>query len=647
MLKKITCLIICFYLFTTAITASAQQQDRLQVIKQKLDELATDVPGLNQKVQLLVTGVSIHEYLNAIARSNNLSISSDPGLNFSISDTFTGVSASNILLLLAQKYNLDIAVVGSIINITPYRDPNQFLKPPPKELGVKYNGANNTLSLSLTNDSLAAAAKKITQLSGKNIVVPGTLQGKIVTSYIADAPFEAALGKLAYANEIKMVHTADDFYLFQPLEENEEVYVNGDKNTGVRKSFRNNAGGGQPGGGGASGLFVRQVNGQKLISVDAVNSPIIDLVKRASQETGKNYSIYSDIKGAITLHVNDVSYDDLLTLLFKSTEYTFHSEKGIYVIGDRKLEGLRTFRAIHLQNRAIDTIVTMIPSEWKRGIEIKEFREQNTLLLSGSGAQIDEVEGFIKQMDVLVPVVLIEVTMIDVHKTRSVSTGISAGVSDSVKTGGTVLPGIDYTFGAKGVNDFLNSVGKATSLNLGHVVPNFYVRLQALENNNNIDVRSVPKLTALNGHSATLSIGSKRYYKNTTQNVIPSIQSAQSIFTNVYQEVNADLSIAIKPIVSGDDQVTLGIKINISDFTAIPTDGSPPPQAISKFETSLRVHSEDTIVLGGLERTETDDSGSGIPLLSRIPILKWIFSSRTRTNAKVVTVLFIKSTIIR
>lgn len=644
MVKKFTCLLCCFFILTGSLKLYAQQQDRIAIIKQRLDDLAGNVPGLNQKVQLLVTGVPIHEYLNAIARSNNLSISSDPGMNFSISDTFTGVTASNILVLLAQKYNLDITVIGSIINITPYKDPNQFLKPPPKEIGVKYNAANNTLSLSLANDSLPAVARKITQVSGKNIVVPGSLQNKMVTAYIADAPFDAALGKLAYANEIKMVHTADDFYLFQPLDENEEVYVNGDKNTAVRKTFRN---AGQQGTGAATGLFVRVVNGQKLISADAVNSPIIDLVKQASQETGKNYSIYSDIKGTITLHVNDVSYDALLSLLFKSTEYTFHADNGIYVIGDRKLEGLRTFRAIHLQNRAIDTILTMIPSDWKRGIEIKEFREQNTLLLSGSGAQIDEVEGFIKQLDVLVPVVMIEVTMIDVHKSRTVSTGISAGVSDSVKTGGTVLPGLDYTFGARGVNDFLNSVGKMTSLNLGHVVPNFYVRLQALEANNNIDVRSVPKLTALNGHSATLSIGSKRYYKNTTQNVIPSIQSAQSIFTNVYQEVNADLSIAIKPVVSGDDQVTLGIRVNISDFTSIPTDGSPPPQAISKFETSLRVHNEDTIVLGGLERTESDDSGSGIPLLSRIPILKWIFSSRSKTNSKVVTVLFIKSTIIR
>jgi type IV pilus assembly protein PilQ len=644
MYKKFTYLLLVCLFVSSAARLSAQQPDRIQAIQQKLDNLAGIVPGLNQKVQLLVTGVSIREYLNAISRSNNLSISSDPGLNFSIYDSFNSVTAANILVLLSKKYNLDIAVVGSIIYITPYRDPNQFLVPPPKDINAKYNPSDNSLSLSLENDSLASVAKKITLISGKNIVVPGALQNKRVSAFIANAPFETALEKLAYANEIKMVKTNDNFYLFQPLGENEELYVNGDKNTAVRKNFRNAA---QPGNGGATGLFSRMVNGQKLISADAVNSPIIDLVKQASQETGKSYSIYSDIKGSITLHVTDVSYDNFLSLLFKSTEYTFHSENGIYVIGDRKLEGLRTFKAVQLQNRSLDTIVTMIPAEWKRGVEIKEFREQNTLLLSGSSSQIAEMEAFIKQLDVLVPVVLIEVTMIDVHKTRNVATGLSIGVSDSVKTGGTVLPGLDYTFGARGVNDFLNSVGKMTSLNLGHVVPNFYVRLQALEANNNIDVRSVPKLTALNGHSAVLSIGSKRYYKNTTQNVIPSISSAQSIFTNVYQEVNADLSISIKPIVSGDDQVTLGIRVNISDFTAIPTDGSPPPQAISKFETSLRVHNEDTIVLGGLERTESDESGSGIPILSRIPILKWIFSSRSKTNSKVVTVLFIKSTIIR
>jgi type IV pilus assembly protein PilQ len=182
---------------------------------------------------------------------------------------------------------------------------------------------------------------------------------------------------------------------------------------------------------------------------------------------------------------------------------------------------------------------------------------------------------------------------------------------------------------------------------LGHVVPSFYVSLQASENKANTEIRSVPKVSTLNGHFATFSIGNSRWYKNTTSNVIPSSATSQTILSNTYTETKADLKIEIKPIVSGDDQVTLNIKVNISDFTSIPTDGSPPPTSNSNFQSIIRAHNEDTIVLGGIERTENDESGSGIPILSRIPILKYIFSSRSKTKAKVVTVVFIKPTIIR
>ena len=620
------------------------QQNRITAIQKKLDSLSKTVPGLNQKVQLNVVGGTIQQYLTGIASSNGLSISVDPKLNFAISDSYNDITASNILTFLAQKYSLDISVVGSIIYVTSYQDPAQFIKPAPKQINAKYNSADNTLSLAINNDSLVAVAKKITEVSGKNIVVPNSLQAKRVSGFIEAAPFETAMDKLAYANEIKVVKTNDNFFVFQPLDENEELYINGDKNTAVRRTFHPAAGNGNTG---ATGVFSRLVNGQKLISADAVNTPILSLVKQASQELGKSYSIYTDLKGAIDIHVSDITYDQFLDLLFRGTNYTFQNENNIYLIGDKSIEGLRTYKAIRLQNRSIDTIVNMIPSEWKKALEIKEFREQNTILLSGSIAHIKEAESLIKELDVLVPVVMIEVTMIDFHKTRTISTGITAGVSDSVKTGGTILPGVGFTFSATSVNSFLSSISKNTSINLGHVVPNFYVSLQALENNNNVDIRSVPKLSALNGHSAMLSLGSKRYYKDVTQNFYPSATTTASIFSNVYKEVNADLSIDIKPVVSGDDQVTLAIKVNVSDFTSIPTDGSPPPQSINKFETSLRVHNEDTILLGGIERTENDLTASGTPILSRIPILKWIFSSRTKTASKVTTVLFIKSTVLR
>jgi len=621
------------------------QQGRIQVIQKKLDSLSKTVPGLNQKVQLQIVGSTMQAYLLGISSSNGISISVDPRLNFPVSDSFNDVTASNILVFLAQKYSLDMAIVGSIIYVTPYQDPALLIKPPLKQIDAKYNASNNTLSLSLNNDSLQAVAKKITEVSGKNVVVPNALQDKRVNAFIEAAPFETAMDKLAYANGIKVVKTNDNFFIFQPLEDGEELYINGNKNTSVKRTFRPV----NPGtNGGSTQVFSRTVNGQKLLSADAVNAPIENLVKQASQELGKNYTIYTDIKRTIDIHVNDISYDDFLTLLFKGTNYTFQTENGIYLIGDRTIEGLRTSRSIQLQNRSIDTVMAMIPTEWKRGIEIKEFREQNTLILSGSIAQIKEVEAFINQLDKLVPVVLIEVTMIDFRKSRTVSTGISAGVADStVKTGGSILPGVDFTFSASSVNSFLTSISKFTSINLGHVVPNFYVGLHALENNSNVDIRSIPKLTAMNGHTASLSIGSQLYYKNSTQNLYPSASTSASVFTTQYIPVKADLSIDIKPIVSGDDQVTLGIKVNVSDFTSIPTDGSPPPQSISKFESSLRVHSEDTILLGGIERTENNLTASGTPLLSRIPIIKWLFSSRTKTASKVTTVLFIKSTILR
>lgn len=528
------------------------------------------------------------------------------------------------------------------MTITQYSPPEQSI--PVKEIRASYNAVGNRLGLELDNDSLVLVVRKISRVSGKNIVVPASLLTKKVTAFFTDAPFDTALEKLAYANDIKMVKTSDNMYIFQPLGESEELYINNDKNTSVRQTFKAVA----PGTGGNVGLFSRTLaNGQKLISVDASNAAIADLLRAASLEFNKNYFLYSELKGSITTRVTDMTFDNFLSSLFQSTEYTYRIENGVYLIGERRLEGLRASRVVQLQNRSIDTVQAMIPNEWRKGVEIREFREQNTLLLSGSGPQIAEIESFIKQLDQLVPQILIEVTLIDVRKNRNVKTGITAGTKDSVKAGGTILPGLDYTLSSRSINDFLGRVGSVGSINLGRVTPSFYVGLSALETNDNVDIRSVPKLSTLNGHSATLSIGSSRYYVTKTQNVFPSLTTPQSIFTEQYNKVDANLAITIRPVVSGDDQVTLNIKVDISDFIGIPPDNAPPPTSTSRFESIIRARNEDMIVLGGLERTEKSDGSTGVPVLSRIPVLKWLFSSKNKSSSKVVTIVFIKPTIIR
>jgi len=643
--KILSNLILLFFLALNLLNAQVKAQaapatERIRTIEQRLKSLSVTVPGLAQKVQLSMSGASAQEFLRALAQANNLNINIDPQLSFKVYTNFRNETAMNVLLFMVKEYDLDINVIGSIMSVTKVQTPDGPVIP--MNFRVNYNGANEYLGFELNNDTLSQVAKKISQLSQKNVVVPVALLGKKVSGFIAAAPFAVALEKLAYANDLKMNKTDDGVFIFQPLGEGEELYVNGDNATAVKKGNKTAAGQ-------AEGNFSlngkKDAQGIRTISVDALNTPILDLIKSASTEVGANYFIYSDIRGSVSTRLNNMGYDTFLTALLQGTDYTYKKDGGVYLIGDRRLEGLRANRIVQLQHRSLDTIQMMIPSDWKKGVEIKEFREQNTLLISGSSPQVNEIENYIKQIDRVVPMVLIEVTLVDVRKGKTVKTGISAGVSDSVKTGGTILPGIDYTFGANSINNFLSRLGKNGSVNLGRVTPNFYVRLSALENNNNVNIRSVPKLSTLNGHSANLSIGSSRFYSQKTQNVIPSL-NAQTVVTEQFTEVNANLEIDIKPVVSGDDQVTLNIKVNISDFIGSPPLNAPPPKSTSKFSSIIRAKNEDMIVLGGLERTESTENGSGIPILSRIPILKWLFSSREKSDNKVVTLVFIKPTIL-
>ncbi len=624
----------------------AQQIDRIAQLEQRLKDLSVQLPGINQQVTLSVSGASAQEFLRALAEAADLNINVDPAIETRIYNNFQGETALNILLFVAQEYGLDLSFVGTIISVRQL-NPNAYRVP--KIISADYDANLQQLTLGLENDSLINVARVITQKSGVNVIVTNELATKTVTLYVQNMELPAALRQLAFNNQLKLAETADGAFVFMPLGQREENFINNDAQLATRRvpitaSMDDGMGGGQAGSLYIDAQRTEEQDIMPLLQVEANNTPIEEVIKYAADQVNANYFLFSSIQGVATARLKQVSFDDLLTALLRGTTYSHKKENGIYLIGERRLEGLREVRVVQLQNRAIDTIQAMIPAEWRQGVEIKEFREQNTLLIAGPSPQVNDIASIIRQLDVRVPMVLIEVTMLDIRKGYNVKTGISAGVSDSIRTGGTILPGIDYTFGAASINDFLSRIGSG-SFNLGRVTPNFYVSLSALEDNNNVELRSVPKLATLNGHTASMSIGSKRYYRLSTQNVMGSL-SPQTVVTEQYNDVTADMTIDIRPVVSGDEQVTLNIKIDISDFTQDTPIDEPPPTTTSKFESIIRVGNEETVVLGGIERFETVNNSSGVPVLSRIPGLKWLFSSRNKGRSKVVSVVFIKPTII-
>ena len=177
-------------------------------------------------------------------------------------------------------------------------------------------------------------------------------------------------------------------------------------------------------------------------------------------------------------------------------------------------------------------------------------------------------------------------------------------------------------------------------------MPNVYLSLNALETRGLANIRSTPQLSTLNGHEATLSIGETTYYLEQQS----SLMGAQSPIQNSYQSyksLKAELSLSIKPYIANDDQITLEIELSQSSFSATRINGTGPPDLTNRtFKSQIRVQNQEMFLLGGLEEETHSTNSSGLPLLSRIPVLKWIFGTTTKTNNKSRLNIFIRPTIV-
>jgi type IV pilus assembly protein PilQ len=182
-------------------------------------------------------------------------------------------------------------------------------------------------------------------------------------------------------------------------------------------------------------------------------------------------------------------------------------------------------------------------------------------------------------------------------------------------------------------------------VNLGNVTPNFYFSLKALESRGIIKLRSTPQIATLNGNEAKLSVGQQQYYLEVSNNVIGA-QNPQNIISQNYKSVNADLAITVNPSVSGDEQITLEINVKQSSFTERINPSAPPGTITRDFKSMIRVKNQEMIVLGGLEENSLNDTGSGLPLLYRIPVLKWLFGNRTKSKSNNKLTIFVRPTVL-
>jgi type IV pilus assembly protein PilQ len=619
-----------------------QAQLNIKEIEQKLNALAVEQPGLDESIISEVTGLNLYSLLTSIAIEHKLNVDADPKLIEVVESNYYNVQVKEAFIFLIQKHDLEVEFINKFIVfkkkapvvITPK-------KKLPKVIDVTYRSENEFLSVNLKNDSLPSVAEMITKKTGKNIIVSPKLKDTRVTGYFQNRPFEDILNMIGQSNGLVVTKNENGSYF---IEKDETPKGISDKNSnlrGKRKKTKDKIG--------DNGYYEVSVSDQGFLNINAFDAKVSDVLMEAAEKLKLNYYLYSvpdDI--TTTLVANQITYDDLLTTAFRGKDYTYNSDdKGFYFIGKRSEEGLRATELIQLENRTIETVLASIPAELKKDLEVKEFPELNGLVVSGSKPKIKELRTYIYQIDKVVPMVQLEVIIVQYNKSHDVQTGMKAGLDNQTRTtSGVLFPTGDVQMNAQSVNGLIDMFnGLVGGFNLGKVTEQFYLNLKFLENNSIVKIESKPKIATLSGHDATLTIGEQSYYFEQQNSIVPFGNTNQTTQSGTWKPVNADLSVNIKPFVSKDEQITLKLTVTKNSFLGRAGENAPPGVATQSFDSYIRVKNNEMVLLGGLDELNKENSGTGVPLLSRVPVLKWFFSGRAKKKSKSQLHLFVKPTV--
>lgn len=631
-----------FILFTTCSLHVFAQFDTDSISKE-LDKIAASRKGMMETLRIDVEGLTLEELVVTIGEEHELNFSVSNDLDQVVGSNFYDIVVKDVLLFLIQRYSLDVRVINGILVFEKKKiQEKKEVPPPPKVIDVNYNSENEFLSIKLKNDSLPDVAKAIIDATKKNIILSPDIKSETISSYILNRPFEQVLEMMAKSNGLLLTKDEEGFYYLEknntPIEE---------KTTPSTRRSRS-----------GKSLSKQETNfGDISISLDeagyinikAINASCSQIIAQVSEELHISYYMYDTPGDEVktTLVANGITFDDLLTNMFRGKDFTFNKDKDTYLIGKHETDGLIDTKLIQLENRSIETVLQTLPKTLLENLEIKEFVDLNGFVVTGSKTQIKSFTNYMREIDIVVPVIQIEVLIVQYQKGYDINTGFQLGIDQQERTtSGTLGPSTDVALNSESVNSLIDAFNGIGFINLGKVTKNFYANLRAMENNSMVKISSTPKLVTLNGHEANSSIGETSYYFEQSNTLINSGISDNILQSGTFKPTEANLSVKIIPVVSKDEHVTLEVEVERSSFLGRAGENAPPDKATQRFGSKIRVKNNEMVLLGGLEELEKENSGSGAPLLSRIPLIKWFFSNRTKRKDKSKLHIFIKPTVI-
>ncbi|MFH2012675.1 MAG: type IV pilus secretin PilQ [Pseudomonadota bacterium] len=393
----------------------------------------------------------------------------------------------------------------------------------------------------------------------------------------------------------------------------------------------------------------------KKVSMDFKDADISNVFRLIAEVSNLNIVFGNDVKGTVTIKMLDVPWDQALDAILDTNNLGMIREGNIVRIAPHekiaKEEQILVEKKITSEN-VEDMVTEIIPINYasakdtlpkvqdklsKRGKASVDERT-NSILITDIQSIVMDAKNMISELDTQTPQVLIEARIVQSNPTFTRELGIqwggsySRGVSDGTYTikgegGGGANYAINLpsslVYGGLGLG-FVNS---STILDL---------KLTAMEKDEKVKIISRPRIVTMDNEKAKIEQGVALPY--------PKLSSEGTISTEFRM---ATLLLEVTPHITQDGSIKMKVTVKKDQKSSQTGYGGEPGIDTRSAETQVLVKDGDTTVIGGIYEITQTDTISGVPLLSKIPILGWLFKSKYKKDEVTELLIFITPTIVK
>lgn len=405
-----------------------------------------------------------------------------------------------------------------------------------------------------------------------------------------------------------------------------------------------------------------------LLRLDFEDTEVRAVLKVLAQEAGLNLVLSEQVQGPVTLQLHAVPWDQGLELVLgmhklmhrrvgnvlwvMSRQEWLEQQKHQIEVGQALTQGqtLQLLPRRMLYARATDVAKHLQSAGGKwlspRGTVMAEPRT-NQLFVMDVPDRVGAMEHVINALDVPVRQVVIEARIVEADSRFGESLGVKlgAGLSVPLSVGGQgagARVGVGLLSEGAGTSGAQQSSAPATwagqtvhapvnvAVSLFNAAADRFINLEisALESEGKGQVISRPRVVTADQIPALIEQGTEIPYQTTLGN-----NGTSTTFRK------ANLKLEVMPQITPEGDVIMDVDVNRDSVGQL----TPTGYTINTkhVKTQVRVENGGTVVLGGIyEKTQNQDQ-TGVPGLSQIPVLGWLFKNRDRVDRHTELLVFL------